>query len=206
MKPAGSLRTFADAVAIVTGGASGIGGALAEALAGRGALVALADLQIDLAKEIAARIRSGGGRATAEALDVTDFAATSRLVRGTFASAGRLDSFFNIAGIGIVGETRYYELEDWNRIVDVNLRGVVDGVQAAYLFRKVVERQRPMAPERFAEQALRAVARNRAIVLIPSWWRLIWWLDRLPPSLGIFVGRKALEAMKNATERRIEAK
>jgi len=127
-----SLRTFAGAVAIVTGGASGIGRALGEALARRGAWVVLADLQVDQATEIAIRIREGGGRANAEALDVTDFLATNRLIQNKFQSAGRLDYVFNVAGIGIVGEARYYELEDWYRVLDVNLRGVVHGVQAAY--------------------------------------------------------------------------
>jgi NAD(P)-dependent dehydrogenase (short-subunit alcohol dehydrogenase family) len=127
-----SLRTFEGAVAIVTGGASGIGRALVEALARRGARVVLADVQAGLAEEVAARIRAGGGRATAENLDVTDFAATSRLIQDSFQTDGRLDYVFNIAGIGIVGEARYFEQEDWYRMLDVNLRGVVHGVQAAY--------------------------------------------------------------------------
>jgi len=284
MKSDSSLRTFAGAVAIVTGGASGIGRALGEALARRGAWVVLADRQVDLAQEVATRIREGGGRATAEDLDVTDFPAMNRLVQNTFQSAGRLDYVFNIAGIGIVGEARYYELEDWYRVLDVNLRGVVHGVQAAYpimlrqgfghivnmasgaglwpspfvvsycttkhavvglstslrieaaaagvrvsvlcpgavrtpaltgearygkvlppitpeVLQKLVERQRPMRPERFAEQALRAVAKNRAIIVIPSWWRIAWWLNRLSPSLGFYLGRKSLEIVKRAVER-----
>jgi NAD(P)-dependent dehydrogenase (short-subunit alcohol dehydrogenase family) len=279
-----SLRTFTGAVAIVTGGASGIGRALGEALARRGARVILADLQIDLAEDVAARIRTAGGQATAEGLDVTDFDATSRFVQSSFQSAGRLDYIFNVAGIGIVGEARYYQLEDWNRILDVNLRGVVHGVQAAYpimlqqgfghivnmasgaglwpspfvvaycttkhaivglstslrieaaaagvrvsvlcpgavrtpaltcearygkvlppippeVLRRMVEHQRPMPPERFAEKALRAVAKNRAIIVIPSWWNLVWWLNRASPSLGFYLGRKALETMKRAAQR-----
>jgi hypothetical protein len=64
----------------------------------------------------------------------------------------------------------------------------------------MVEYQRPMAPERFAEKALRAVAKNRAIIVIPSWWRVVWWLNRLSPGLGFYLGRKALETMKRAAE------
>jgi len=284
MKSDSSLRTFVGAVAIVTGGASGIGRALGEALARRGASVILADLQVDLAEEVAARIRDGGGRANAEDLDVTDFLATSRLVQSTFQRAGRLDYLFNIAGIGIVGEARYYELEDWYRILDVNLRGVVHGVQAAYpimlrqgfghivnmasgaglwpspfvvgycttkhavvglstslrieaaaagvrvsvlcpgavrtpaltcesrygkvlpqippeVLQKLVERQRPMRPERFAELALRAVAKNRAIIVIPSLWKIVWWLNRLSPGLGFYLGRKSMEIVNRSVER-----
>jgi NAD(P)-dependent dehydrogenase (short-subunit alcohol dehydrogenase family) len=132
MKRTDALRTFDGAVALVTGGASGIGRALGEALARRGGRVVLADRQGDLAQEVAARIRANGGQAAAEELDVTDFPATSRLVEGTFRGAGRLDYLFNNAGVGVVGEARLYALEDWYRVLDVNLRGVIHGVQAAY--------------------------------------------------------------------------
>jgi NAD(P)-dependent dehydrogenase (short-subunit alcohol dehydrogenase family) len=288
MKRDDSLRTFKGSVAIVTGGASGIGRALGEALARRGARVVLADLQVDLAKEVAARIRDNGGQANAEELDITDFPATNRLVQNTFLGAGRLDYVFNNAGIGIVGEARLYGLEDWYRVLEVNLRGVVHGVQASYpimlrqgfghivntaslaglvpsplcvgycttkhavvglslslrieaaaagvrisvlcpgvvqtpalidcgMYGKMLEpipreaqqelwkRQRPMRPERFAEQALRAVAKNHAIIVIPSWWRIVWWLYRLSPSLGLYLGawgrRNYLETAQRALER-----
>ena len=65
MNPTNSLRTFAGAVAIGTGGASGIGRALGEALTRRGALVVLADLQVELAQEVAARIRWASDRRAA---------------------------------------------------------------------------------------------------------------------------------------------
>jgi hypothetical protein len=58
-----------------------------------------------------------------------------------------------------------------------------------------------MRPERFAEEALRAVARNRAIIVIPSWWRIVWWLNRLSPSLGLYLGRKSLGIARRAAER-----
>src|SRR6266481_5247520 len=127
-----SLRTFDGAVAIVTGGASGIGRALGEALCCRGAKVILADLQIDLAEEVAAKIRAKGGKATAVALDVTDYGAMDRLVQETWSARGRLDYLFNNAGIGIGGEVRYYQIQDWYQVFDVNRRGVANGVQAAY--------------------------------------------------------------------------
>jgi len=81
-----SLRTFEGAVALVTGGASGIGRAIGESLARRGARVVLADLQVDLAKDIAARIKEHGGQATALALNVTEYSATSQLVQNAQAS------------------------------------------------------------------------------------------------------------------------
>jgi len=69
------------------------------------------------------------------------------------------------------------------------------------ILQKLVERQRPMRPERFADQALRAVAKNRAIIVIPSVWRILWWLNRLSPSLGFYLGRKSLEVVKRSVER-----
>jgi NAD(P)-dependent dehydrogenase (short-subunit alcohol dehydrogenase family) len=126
------LRVFRDSVAIITGAASGLGQALAEALARKGAEVVLADLQVDRAEEIACGIRAQGGRARAAGIDVSDFRAVEALVQETFRSAGRLDFLFNNAGIVVGGEARYYQLEDWDRVLDVNLRGVVHGVHAVY--------------------------------------------------------------------------
>ncbi|MFJ8229739.1 SDR family NAD(P)-dependent oxidoreductase [Streptomyces sp. NPDC094448] len=128
------LRIYRDATAIITGGASGIGRALAEELAARGGEVVLADLQLELAEEAAAAVRSAGGRATAARLDVTDHEEFARLVRETVTRTGRLDFLFNNAGIshGMGAGARHYRIEDWRRVLDVNLGGTVNGVQAAY--------------------------------------------------------------------------
>jgi NAD(P)-dependent dehydrogenase (short-subunit alcohol dehydrogenase family) len=80
MNPTYSLRTFESAVAIVTGGATVIGRAPGEAPGRQGPLVVLADLPVELTKEVVARRRKTGGQATAERLDVTDFTATNRLI------------------------------------------------------------------------------------------------------------------------------
>ncbi len=127
-----NIRVFKDAVAIITGGASGIGRALAEELAQRGCEVVLADRQIELSEEVAANINASGGKAIATKLDVSYFPAFDQLVQETVNRAGRLDYIFNNAGIGIGGSANLHSIEDWNQIIDVNLRGVVNGVQAAY--------------------------------------------------------------------------
>jgi len=126
------IRIFDGATAIVTGGASGIGRALAEELAKRGSEVVLADLQIELAEEVATEIHAAGGKAKAVKLNVTDFPAMEQLVQETVERTGRLDYIFNNAGIGIGGTVHHYGIEDWNYIIDVNFRGVINGVQAAY--------------------------------------------------------------------------
>ena len=132
MESHSTLRIFDGAVAIMTGGASGIGRALSEALGRRGASVVLADRQVALAQEVAAGIQERGGKASAVELDVTDFPAVDQLVRATTQAQGRLDYMFNNAGIAIGGEVRVCQIEDWDNVLNVNLHGVVNGVQAAY--------------------------------------------------------------------------
>ncbi|CAL9331192.1 SDR family oxidoreductase [Streptomyces sp. Tu 3180] len=134
MSTSNEIRIYRDATAVITGAASGIGRALAEELVARGCEVVLADLQIEQAEEVAAALRKTGGKATAAWLDVTDHAKFEQLVKDTVARTGRLDYLFNNAGIthGMGAGARHYRIEDWRRMIDVNLVGVVNGVQAAY--------------------------------------------------------------------------
>ena len=89
------LRIYNGATAIITGGAAGIGQAIAEELAKRGCEVVLADRQIELAQEVVAGITNAGGKATAVKLDVTDYPAVEQVVRDTVVRTGRLDYMFN---------------------------------------------------------------------------------------------------------------
>jgi NAD(P)-dependent dehydrogenase (short-subunit alcohol dehydrogenase family) len=274
-----AIRIFDGATAIVTGGASGIGRALAEELAKRGCEVVLADLQIELAEEVALEIRVSGGKAEAAKIDVTDFPAMQHLVEETVKRTGRLDYIFNNAGIVIGGSVSLYGIEDWNRIIDVNLRGVINGIQAAYKImvqqgfghivntasmaglmpgpgnvpyttakhavvglsrslraeaaqlgvqvsvlcpgvvrtpilegggkygkmlidippeqvRQLWEKLKPMSPNLFAKKVLRLVAKNKAIIIVPSWWKVYWWVNRLSPSLGIFLSQKQFQKVQ----------
>ena len=127
-----SLRIYQGATAVITGAASGIGRALAIELARRGCTVVLADRQFALAESIAAVILSNGGKAWARELDVCDYPALQVIVDEAVVKTGRLDYMFNNAGIGIGGSAEDYELEDWNTTIDVNLRGVTNGIQACY--------------------------------------------------------------------------
>jgi NAD(P)-dependent dehydrogenase (short-subunit alcohol dehydrogenase family) len=127
-----TIRTFHDAVAIITGGASGIGAALGRELARQGARVILADRQLEMASQVAASINDAGGKGEAVELDVRDAIAFDAIVALTIERHGRLDYLFNNAGIAIGGEIREYRLDDWRDVVDVNLMGVVHGVQASY--------------------------------------------------------------------------
>ena len=126
------MTYFEGKVAIVTGGASGIGRAVGQALAREGAIVVLADVQADLGQETAAGIASDGGKAEAVVLDVTDRDAVRALWVRVREQHGRLDYVFNNAGVNVAGELRDTTLEDWDRLIEVNLKGVVYGTHEAY--------------------------------------------------------------------------
>jgi NAD(P)-dependent dehydrogenase (short-subunit alcohol dehydrogenase family) len=123
------MDIFREKVCIITGGASGIGRGLSETLARAGARVVVTDIDGEGAERVASGI---GERATARRLDVADAAAIEDLVREVVASHGRLDYIFNNAGFAVHGETLDSTVEQWRRIVDVNLLGVVYGSLAAY--------------------------------------------------------------------------
>lgn len=122
---------YAGRTAIVTGGGSGIGAALGTALVAAGATVVLADLDGAAAEKVAANL-VGPGSARGIALDVTGAASVQALVDEVVAEHGRLDLMFNNAGISLIGETQDLTLAQWDAIIDVNIRGVVHGVAAAY--------------------------------------------------------------------------
>ena len=287
MEHASALRIFDGAVAIITGGASGIGRALSEALGRRGASIVLADRQAALAQEVAAGIRERGGQASAVELDVTDFTAVDQLVRATAQAQGRLDYMFNNAGIAIGGEVRVCHIEDWAAVLNVNLHGVVNGVQAAYpvmlsqgyghivntasmagllpmpaavsyattkhavvglskslrveaalygvrvsvlcpgfirtpilyggkygkqlqpippeVQEKFIRQYRPMDPAVFAEKVLDALARNKPLIIVPGWWRLLWWLSRLSPALKFSLAQRGYRSARRAMQSETDA-
>ena len=268
------MSSWYGKVAFVTGGGSGIGAALSAKLVDAGAQVWIADRQFDHAKTLAQRLDASGARAHAVELDVRDPAAVRRAIDAVVDAAGRLDYLFNNAGIGIGGEVDTLTLDDWSDIIDVNLRGVIHGVDAAYPImikqgsghivntasmaglittsaqaaysstkhavvalsktlrvegkthgvrvsvlcpgvvrtpiltggeyghnksisrenqQKLGEALRPMDPDEFAEQALRAVLRNQAIIVVPRWWKALWYLERLSPALSMRAAATALK-------------
>lgn len=121
--------SFAGKQAIVTGGGSGIGAALCRALDLAGADVVCTDIDADAAERIVSTLSP---RARAAHLDVTDAAAVQAAVDEVVKRTGRLDLMFNNAGIVWGGDTELLTLDQWNAIIDINVRGVVHGVAAAY--------------------------------------------------------------------------
>ncbi len=115
--------------AMVTGAGRGIGRALAMAMAARGARVVVTDIDGDSAQRVA---RECGPAAMARTLDVRDAAGVQAVVDETVREHGRIDFMFNNAGIGMGGEADEIPLAAWDVLIDVNVRGVVHGVKAAY--------------------------------------------------------------------------
>jgi NAD(P)-dependent dehydrogenase (short-subunit alcohol dehydrogenase family) len=115
-------------VAVVTGAASGIGRALAEAFAAAGSGVVVADLDGTEAEVVAVGIRDAGGDALAVTVDVSDPAAVDALAAATLERFGRVDVLCNNAGVSTFNLIQDQTLDDWHWVFDVNLWGVVHGV------------------------------------------------------------------------------
>jgi NAD(P)-dependent dehydrogenase (short-subunit alcohol dehydrogenase family) len=118
-------------VAIVTGGASGIGAASARAIGAAGAKVAVADLNAEGAETVAKEITQAGGEAFGLALDVTDPAANAAAVDAVRSRYGGLDIAYLNAGIAASSSVLDTTLEEWDDVHAVNLRGVFLGLQCA---------------------------------------------------------------------------
>jgi NAD(P)-dependent dehydrogenase (short-subunit alcohol dehydrogenase family) len=114
-------------VAVITGAGSGIGAATARLLARHGAKVHVADLNAEAAGAVAREI---GGGATHHGLDVTRPEDLEALAEAVFTADGRVDVLHNNAGIGHGGDIEATTVEDWQRVIGVNLLGVAYGVQA----------------------------------------------------------------------------
>jgi NAD(P)-dependent dehydrogenase (short-subunit alcohol dehydrogenase family) len=121
---------FKGKTAIVTGAGSGIGAAVAIELAARGAQIVAADLSLSSAEDTVARIVSKLGSARAHQVDVAEAKSVNRMVDFAVAQFGGLHFAVNNAGIGGPSETTAdYPLDDWDKIIDVNLNGVFYGLK-----------------------------------------------------------------------------
>jgi 2-deoxy-D-gluconate 3-dehydrogenase len=120
-------------IAIVTGAGSGLGLATAQALAAHGACVAVTELpaRIERAEATVGEIAAAGGQAFAVPLDVTDLASIDSAVAHVLTTSGRIDILVNNAGLNIAKPAFDVTEEDWDRVVDVNLKGLFFMAQAA---------------------------------------------------------------------------
>lgn len=122
------MGRMAGKVALISGGAEGIGGTVARMIVSEGGSVMLGDLQLDKATALAAEF---GANADAVALDVRDLGAWEAAVAATVNRFGKLTTLCNIAGISEPGNTVDVDLDSWHRHIDINLNGTFYGCRAA---------------------------------------------------------------------------
>jgi NADP-dependent 3-hydroxy acid dehydrogenase YdfG len=120
-----------DTVALVTGASSGIGRAAALALAKEGATVALAGRRADRLEELEREISQAGGSAAAFVVDITDLAQAEKLVADTVGRFARLDTLINNAGVMLLGPIEGASVQEWERMIAVNVQGLLYCARAA---------------------------------------------------------------------------
>jgi 2-deoxy-D-gluconate 3-dehydrogenase len=125
--------------ALVVGGGGGIGRKGALALAGCGARVVVADMNLQSAQKVSQEISEAGGEAQAAALDLTDQTQVIELVEHICSEQGSIDILLNSAGISVREAARDFSLDDWNKVLGVNLTGMFIAAQA--VGRKMIERR-----------------------------------------------------------------
>src|ERR1022692_1872041 len=157
MKP-----VLGDTVALVTGASSGIGAATAEALAAQGAAVALAARRKDRLDTLAAGIRTNDGTALVLECDVTDEQQATEAIERTVAELGRLDTLINNAGVMLLGPAVGAPLSEWQRMVDLNVLGLLYCAHAAvpHLLRAAGDSPRQVADVVNISSVAGRVARN----------------------------------------------
>lgn len=134
------MNPIRDRVAVVTGGASGIGRALVEAFAREGARVVAADVEATALDEVVAGVRSRGGEAVAVRTDVSDLDQVRALANRAFDHFGAVHILCNNAGVAVHGGLESATHQDWEWVLGVNLWGVIHGLEA-FLPRMIAQRQ-----------------------------------------------------------------
>jgi 3-oxoacyl-[acyl-carrier protein] reductase len=154
------LFSLQDQVAVVTGGASGIGAATADVLASAGAAVVIGDIDAEGAQRTAEKIAADGGRAIAQSTDTTKRAEVQALVGRAVSEFGRLDVMANVAGVGYAKPVAEITDADFDRLIAINLKGVLYGCQAAL---EVMTPQRSGAIINVASTVIDSPAPNQAL-------------------------------------------
>ncbi len=126
-----SSSTLSGTVALVTGASSGIGAATASALAAEGATVALVARRADRLKDLAADIDAAGGQSVSITADVSDRTAAEKAVDQCVKDLGRLDIVINNAGMMLLGPILDAPVEEWQKMIDINLSGLLYCTKAA---------------------------------------------------------------------------
>ncbi len=124
------MNNLAQKVVLITGASSGIGEATARHLAAKGARVVLGARRTDRLEKLVAEIRSAGGTADHRALDVTQLDDMRAFAEFALKLHGRIDVIINNAGVMPLSPLAELRIDEWNRMIDVNIRGVLHGIAA----------------------------------------------------------------------------
>jgi NADP-dependent 3-hydroxy acid dehydrogenase YdfG len=124
------MSNIAQKVVLVTGASSGIGEATARHLAARGARVVLGARRTDRLEKLAAELRAAGGTVEYRAIDVTSLTDTQAFADFALKTFGRIDVIINNAGVMPLSPLAELKIDEWNRMIDVNIRGVLHGIAA----------------------------------------------------------------------------
>jgi NAD(P)-dependent dehydrogenase (short-subunit alcohol dehydrogenase family) len=134
------MENLSGKVAVITGGASGIGFATAKALAAKGTKIVIADIEAGALEKAVAALSSSGAKAEGVVCDVADLASVQSLAEQTFSKMGGAHIVFNNAGVAINGHIAQMKHSDWEWIIKVDLWGPIHGVEA-FLPRMIEQKQ-----------------------------------------------------------------
>jgi NADP-dependent 3-hydroxy acid dehydrogenase YdfG len=123
-------------IVVITGASSGLGEAAARFLSAQGAIVVLGARRVDRIQSLADELARSGGKALAVATDVTHFDQVKRLVDAAVQTYGRIDVIINNAGLMPQSPLERLKIDDWDRMIDVNIKGVLYGIGAALPYMK----------------------------------------------------------------------
>jgi NADP-dependent 3-hydroxy acid dehydrogenase YdfG len=123
-------------IVVITGASSGLGEATARLLSVQGASVVLGARRVDRIKSLADELTGSGGQALAIPTDVTHYEQVKRLVDAAVQTYGRIDVMINNAGLMPQSPLERLKIDEWNRMIDVNIKGVLYGIAAALPYMK----------------------------------------------------------------------